>query len=41
MGVITDKAELSAINPYIDATSADGKTWPTRGPAPCGRGRYR
>ena len=28
MGVITDKAELSAINPYIDATSADGKGWP-------------
>ena len=28
MGVITDKAELSTINPYIDATSADGKGWP-------------
>ncbi len=28
MGVITDKAELSPINPYIDATSADGKGWP-------------
>src|SRR5205814_3286922 len=28
MGVITDKAELSAINPYIDAASADGKGWP-------------
>ena len=27
MGVITDKAELSPINPYADATSADGKTW--------------
>ena len=28
MGVITDKAELSPINPYIDVTSADGKGWP-------------
>ena len=28
MGVITDQAELSPINPYIDATSADGKGWP-------------
>ncbi len=28
MGVITDKAELSPINPYADETSADGKTWP-------------
>jgi arylsulfatase A-like enzyme len=27
MGVITDKAELSPVNPYIDATSADGKGW--------------
>ena len=28
MAVISDKAELSPINPYIDATSADGKGWP-------------
>ena len=28
MGVVTDKAELSPINPYIDATSAEGKGWP-------------
>ena len=28
MGVITDKAELSPINPYGTATSADGKGWP-------------
>src|SRR5580704_6063937 len=28
MGVITDKAELSPINPYISQTSADGKGWP-------------
>ncbi|HYX57461.1 MAG TPA: arylsulfatase, partial [Streptosporangiaceae bacterium] len=28
MGVITDKAELSPVNPYIDATSVDGKGWP-------------
>jgi arylsulfatase A-like enzyme len=28
MGVITDKAELSPINPYINATSVDGKGWP-------------
>jgi arylsulfatase A-like enzyme len=28
MGVITGKAELSPINPYIDATSPDGKGWP-------------
>jgi arylsulfatase len=28
MGVITDKAELSPINPYADATSTDGKSWP-------------
>ena len=28
MGIITDKAELSPINPYINATSADGKGWP-------------
>ena len=28
IGVITDKAELSPVNPYADATSADGKSWP-------------
>jgi len=28
MGVITGKAELSPINPYIDQTSAGGKGWP-------------
>jgi arylsulfatase A-like enzyme len=28
MGVITGKAELSPINPYIDATSPEGKAWP-------------
>jgi arylsulfatase len=28
LGVITDKAELSPINPYIDEQSADGKVWP-------------
>jgi CBS domain-containing protein len=28
MGVITDQAELSPVNPYIDVTSADGKGWP-------------
>jgi arylsulfatase len=28
MGVITDQAELSPINPYGTATSADGKGWP-------------
>src|SRR6201985_3467958 len=27
-GVITAQAELSPINPYIDVTSADGKSWP-------------
>ena len=27
MGVITDKAELSPINPYVNETSADGKGW--------------
>ena len=30
-GVITAKAELSPINPYIDDTSADGKGWPEAG----------
>jgi arylsulfatase A-like enzyme len=28
MGVVTGKAELSPINPYINETSADGKGWP-------------
>ena len=28
LGVVTDKAELSPINPYASATSADGKGWP-------------
>ena len=28
LGVITDKSELSPINPYIDETSTDGKSWP-------------
>jgi arylsulfatase A-like enzyme len=28
LGVITDKAELSPINPYVDEQSADGKGWP-------------
>jgi arylsulfatase len=28
LGIITEKAELSPINPYIDTTSADGKGWP-------------
>ena len=28
LGVISAKAELSPINPYIDDTSADGKSWP-------------
>jgi hypothetical protein len=28
LGVITDKAGLSPINPYINTTSADGKGWP-------------
>jgi len=28
MGVVTHKAELSPINPYLDQTSADGKGWP-------------
>ena len=27
-GVVTDKAELSPINPYIDEQSADGADWP-------------
>src|ERR1700744_2069542 len=27
-GIVTGKAELSPINPYIDETSADGKGWP-------------
>ena len=27
-GLVTDKAELSPINPYAAATSADGKSWP-------------
>ena len=27
-GVVTDKAELSPVNPYINDTSADGKGWP-------------
>jgi len=28
MGVVTDKAELSAINPYVDEKSDDGTAWP-------------
>src|SRR4051794_1891495 len=28
LGVITDNAELSPINPYIDEKSATGQTWP-------------
>jgi arylsulfatase A-like enzyme len=28
MGVVTDQAELSVINPYINEKSADGKDWP-------------
>ncbi len=28
MGVITDKSELSPINPYIDEKGPDGETWP-------------
>ena len=28
LGIVTEKAELSPINPYIDETSADGKAWP-------------
>jgi arylsulfatase len=27
-GVVTDKAELSPLNPYVEETSADGQTWP-------------
>jgi arylsulfatase A-like enzyme len=28
LGVVTEKAELSPINPYIDETSDDGQGWP-------------
>jgi arylsulfatase A-like enzyme len=28
LGIVTDEAELSPINPYIDAKSVDGKGWP-------------
>ena len=28
MGIVTDKAELSPVNPYLDEKSADGKDWP-------------
>ena len=28
MGIVTEQAELSPINPYIDERSADGKGWP-------------
>ncbi len=28
LGIVTDKAELSPINPYIDEKSDDGKGWP-------------
>jgi arylsulfatase len=28
MGIVTDKAELTPINPYIDEKSADGSEWP-------------
>jgi arylsulfatase A-like enzyme len=28
MGIVTDKAELSPINPYVDEQSVDGKGWP-------------
>jgi arylsulfatase len=28
MGIVTEQAELSPINPYIDEQSADGKGWP-------------
>ena len=27
-GIVTDKAELTPINPYLDETSADGAGWP-------------
>ena len=27
-GVVTDKAELSPLNPYVDETSEDGRAWP-------------
>jgi arylsulfatase len=27
-GIVTDKAELSPINPYIDEKDPDGRTWP-------------
>src|SRR4051794_3529437 len=28
MGIVTEKAELSPINPYVDEKSVDGKVWP-------------
>jgi arylsulfatase A-like enzyme len=28
LGILPEEAELSPINPYIDRTSRDGKTWP-------------
>ena len=28
LGIVTEKAELSPVNPYIDEKSADGKGWP-------------
>ena len=28
LGIVTAEAELSPINPYADATSADGQPWP-------------
>jgi arylsulfatase len=28
VGIVTDKAELSPINPYVDEKSDDGKAWP-------------
>ena len=37
MGVITDQAELSPINPYGTATSADGKGWPELSLVPSSR----
>jgi arylsulfatase len=27
-GIVTDKAELSPINPYVDETNPDGEAWP-------------
>jgi arylsulfatase A-like enzyme len=28
MGIVSEQAELSPINPYVDVTSVDGKGWP-------------